>query len=170
MISFFFILGLEAIHNVGVIYRDMKLQNVLLSNCGNLMIADFGLAKWLCRRKRTGTICGTLAFMAPEVASGILYDHSIDLWSLGVLLYCLAFAKYPFPKTNSPEKMAENHQENIQIVEKITHENSHVENILKNLLKFQPEERYFCNEDSLNSNCEINRNMTFYDTILSDVE
>ena len=148
----------------------MKLQNVLLSNCGNLMIADFGLAKWLCRRKRTGTICGTLAFMAPDVASGILYDHTIDLWSLGVLLYCLAFAKYPFTKTDSPEKMAENHQVNIQIVEKITHENNYVENILKNLLKFQPEERYFCNEDSLNSNCEINRNMTFYDTILSDVE
>ena len=93
-----FFAGLQAIHNVGVIYRDMKLKNVLLSNCGNLMIADFGLSKWLSRRQRTGTICGTLAFMAPEVASGSLYEHSVDLWSLGILLYCLAFARYPFPR------------------------------------------------------------------------
>ena len=93
-----FFAGLQAIHNVGVIYRDMKLKNVLLSNCGNLMIADFGLSKWLRRRQRTGTICGTLAFMAPEVASGSLYEHSVDLWSLGILLYCLAFARYPFPR------------------------------------------------------------------------
>ena len=134
------------------------------------MIADFGLSKWLCRRQRTGTICGTLAFMAPEVASGTLYDHSVDLWSLGILLYCLAFAKYPFPKADSHEKMAENHQENLQIVQEIKHENVHIENVLKNLLKFQPEERYLCNENSLNSNCEIDGNMTFYDTILSDVK
>ena len=96
--SILFFAGLQAIHNVGVIYRDMKLKNVLLSNCGNLMIADFGLSKWLSRRQRTGTICGTLAFMAPEVASGSLYEHSVDLWSLGILLYCLAFARYPFPR------------------------------------------------------------------------
>ena len=96
--SILFFAGLQAIHNVGVIYRDMKLKNVLLSNCGNLMIADFGLSKWLSHRQRTGTICGTLAFMAPEVASGSLYEHSVDLWSLGILLYCLAFARYPFPR------------------------------------------------------------------------
>ena len=132
------------------------------------MIADFGLAKWLCHRKRTGTICGTLAFMAPEVAGGFPYDHSIDLWSLGILLYCLAFAKYPFPRGEHHQNMAEILYENQQIVQNIQHENNDLQNIIKNLLNFQPEERYFNYNNSLGSNCEVNSNMTFYDTLLSE--
>ena len=150
-----------------MIYRDVKLKNVLLSDCGNLMIADFGLAKWLCHRQRTGTICGTLAFMAPEVACGITYDHSIDLWSLGILLYCLAFAKYPFPKAEHHQNMAEILHENQHIVENIQHENNDLQNILKNLLNFQPEQRHF-NYNSLSSYSEVNSIMTFYDTLLSE--
>ena len=105
--AFLFVTGLRAIHNVGIIFRDIKLQNILVGNSGNLVITDFGLAKWLRRRQRTYTICGTLAFMAPEVAKGQAYDHSVDLWSLGILLYCMAFAQYPFPPTTTHQELQE---------------------------------------------------------------
>ena len=67
--------GLNAIHNLGVIFRDLKLKNILISEFGNLNISDFGLAKWLNRHQRTSTICGTLSFMAPEVALSQPYHH-----------------------------------------------------------------------------------------------
>ena len=70
---------------------------------------DFGLAKWLNKRKRTGTICGTLSYMAPEVMnSGKMvlpengetkyfgYGHSADWWSLGVIIYSMKFLRKPF--------------------------------------------------------------------------
>ena len=60
-------LAVSFLHQAGVIYRDLKMDNVLLDAGGNLLLADFGLAKWLGRGQRTSTICGTLAFMAPEV-------------------------------------------------------------------------------------------------------
>ena len=70
---------------------------------------DFGLAKWLIRRQRTGTICGTLSYMAPEVMnSGKVvqpdngetkyfgYGHTADWWSLGVMIYGMKFLRKPF--------------------------------------------------------------------------
>ena len=70
---------------------------------------DFGLAKWLNKRKRTGTICGTLSYMAPEVMNSgkvVLpengetkyfgYGHSADWWSLGVIIYSMKFLRKPF--------------------------------------------------------------------------
>ena len=92
------LVAIQQLHERNIIYRDLKPENILINDEGVAKIADFGLSKWLRRRQRTGTICGTLAFMAPEVASGSLYEHSVDLWSLGILLYCLAFARYPFPR------------------------------------------------------------------------
>lgn len=132
-------------HFSGVIYRDVNLKNILISASGNLAISDFGLAKWLSWRPprgRTKTICGTLAFMAPEVAGGLWYDHSVDLWSLGVLLYCLAFAKYPF------SNKANDHQQMSEILDSSNMEiryetDKQVEEMMLNLLQFDPERRCF---------------------------
>ena len=84
----------------------MKITNFL---DGNLKLMDFGLAKWLIKRQRTGTICGTLSYMAPEVMnSGKVvqpdngetkyfgYGHTADWWSLGVIIYCMKFLRKPF--------------------------------------------------------------------------
>lgn len=50
---------------------------------------DFGLAKWLPRGKRTSTVCGTLQYIAPEVLSLKPYGHSVDWWSLGIVMYAM---------------------------------------------------------------------------------
>ena len=141
-----------------MIYRDVKLKNVLVSDCGNLMITDFGLAKWLSRRQRTNTICGTLAFMAPEVAQGLHYDHQVDLWSLGVLLYCLAFANYPFARAESHQGMAEILKDCANF--EFTYESDEkVQILLENLLKFNPQERIF----KLDFQSELA--LTFYESL-----
>lgn len=88
-------LGLGFLHQAGVIYRDLKMANILLDNVGNLQIADFGLSKWLSMGQTANTICGTLAFMAPEVLGGIGYSHASDWYSLGVLTFCLLKMEYP---------------------------------------------------------------------------
>lgn len=53
----------DFLHNAGIIYRDLKMENILLDADGHIKIIDFGLAKWLSYGGRTSTICGTLQFM-----------------------------------------------------------------------------------------------------------
>lgn len=53
----------DFLHNAGIIYRDLKMENILLDADGHIKVIDFGLAKWLSYGGRTSTICGTLQFM-----------------------------------------------------------------------------------------------------------
>ncbi|XP_071447055.1 serine/threonine-protein kinase S6KL isoform X2 [Hetaerina americana] len=82
-------LALDFLHNAGVIYRDLKLENILLDADGHVQIIDFGLAKWLKYGSRTNTMCGTLQYMAPEILRMKPYNHSVDWWSLGVICFSL---------------------------------------------------------------------------------
>ncbi|XP_034240870.1 serine/threonine-protein kinase S6KL [Thrips palmi] len=88
-------LALDFLHNAGVIYRDLKLENILLDSDGHCQLIDFGLAKWLRYGDRTNTICGTLQYIAPEVLSREPYGHAADWWSLGVLACCMLCGQFP---------------------------------------------------------------------------
>ncbi|XP_062867082.1 ribosomal protein S6 kinase-related protein [Trichomycterus rosablanca] len=83
------------LHDFGIIHRDVKMENVLLTDQGHLRLADFGLSRRLERGGRAFTICGTIQYMAPEVLSGGPYSHAADWWSLGILLFALATGKFP---------------------------------------------------------------------------
>lgn len=89
-------LALDFLHNAGVIYRDLKLENVLLDKDGHVCLTDFGLSKWLKYGARTNTICGTLQYMAPEILTpSETYGHAVDWWSLGVLSCVLIAGNFP---------------------------------------------------------------------------
>ncbi|XP_049817221.1 serine/threonine-protein kinase S6KL [Aethina tumida] len=88
-------LALDFLHNAGVIYRDLKPENVLLDDDGNVQLIDFGLSKWLRHGATTKTICGTLRYMAPEILELQPYNHAVDWWSLGVLACLMLTNKYP---------------------------------------------------------------------------
>lgn len=88
-------LVLDYLHKRGIIYRDIKMENILLDQRGHIQLIDFGLSKWLRLGERTGTICGTIQYMAPEILSVEPYDHSVDWWSLGILIYALLSGEYP---------------------------------------------------------------------------
>ncbi|XP_066119319.1 ribosomal protein S6 kinase-related protein isoform X2 [Saccopteryx bilineata] len=89
------VLVLCYLHDLGIIHRDVKMENILLDKRGHLKLTDFGLSRRLPQGTRAYTICGTLQYMAPEVLSGGPYNHAADWWSLGVLLFSLATGKFP---------------------------------------------------------------------------
>ncbi|XGW18464.1 hypothetical protein V3C99_002799 [Haemonchus contortus] len=94
-------LALNFLHNNDVIYRDLKLENIVLDSIGHVKIVDFGLAKHLKNGEQTNTICGTLQYMSPDVAAEEHYSHYVDWWSLAVVLHILVTGKYPYPNANA---------------------------------------------------------------------
>ncbi|VVC36642.1 Protein kinase domain,Protein kinase-like domain,Serine/threonine-protein kinase, active [Cinara cedri] len=82
-------------HNKNIIHRDIKPENLLLTKSGDLKIADFGWSVHTLESKRM-TLCGTLDYLPPEMVSGNSHDKTVDIWSVGVLLYEFLVGKPPF--------------------------------------------------------------------------
>ncbi|CAG7939120.1 unnamed protein product [Penicillium salamii] len=90
-------LALKYFHENGVIYRDLKLDNILLTLDGHIKIADYGLCKenmWY--GGTTSTFCGTPEFMGPEILLDKKYGRAVDWWAFGVLIYQMLLQQSPF--------------------------------------------------------------------------
>ncbi|KAK0721726.1 hypothetical protein B0T26DRAFT_191578 [Lasiosphaeria miniovina] len=90
-------LALKYFHENGVIYRDLKLDNILLTLDGHIKVADYGLCKedmWY--GSTTSTFCGTPEFMAPEILLDKKYGRAVDWWAFGVLIYQMLLQQSPF--------------------------------------------------------------------------
>ena len=95
--------GIEYLHTRRITHRDLKLENLLLANKADLSsvkLADFGMAKAAFSPNedpnRMALVCGTPAYIAPEVVTGRRYTNAVDMWSAGVILFILLSGVVPF--------------------------------------------------------------------------
>ena len=96
-------LVLQQLHERGIVYRDLKSENLLLDTDGYIKVVDFGFAKQI--SGPTYTICGTPDYIAPEIIGRKGHYLPADYWALGVLVYEMLTGGPPFSNPDTPEKM-----------------------------------------------------------------
>jgi len=93
--------ALEYLHSRGVAHRDIKLQNVLITEDLHVCLIDFGCATEGALESKSGTYCGTLHYMAPEILQRRGFKAAAaDMWAAGVMLYCMLSGDFPFKAAN----------------------------------------------------------------------
>merc|ERR1719487_1454986 len=86
--------GLDHIHSKRVIYRDLKMENVLIDDIGYGKLTDMGIAKLVLGK--TYTVCGTADYFAPETLKQTGHNRAVDWWAIGVLMFIFMAGRSPF--------------------------------------------------------------------------
>jgi len=131
-------------HAMGVVHRDLKPQNVLITNYPQIKVTDFGLCGFVIEESKMRTFCGSPFYAAPECLKQVQYDGPMsDCWSLGVILFELVSGKHPWNVSNTGMMLKQIYSASYSIPSDIT---PACEDLIRSLLKVRPTDRLTCDE------------------------
>eukprot|EP00931_Biecheleriopsis_adriatica_P092953 TRINITY_DN6670_c0_g1_i1.p1 TRINITY_DN6670_c0_g1~~TRINITY_DN6670_c0_g1_i1.p1 ORF type:complete len:1034 (+),score=231.46 TRINITY_DN6670_c0_g1_i1:94-3195(+) len=131
-------LGLEHIHSRKVIYRDLKLENILLNSKGYPQLSDMGLAKRV--QGVTYTVCGTADYMAPEILRRTGHNRACDWWALGIIIHLMMSGQSPFD-ADEPAQIYRNIVKGFRKEHFTDGMSTDLIDVVKGLCRKKPEER-----------------------------
>ncbi|MDW8244627.1 MAG: protein kinase [Thermogemmata sp.] len=142
--------GLQAAHKIGIIHRDVKPGNIIVSREGSSKLVDLGLAtihrpdkSKTAADQLVGTIEGTVGYMSPEVLTGNLGDHRSDIYSLGATLFHLIAGQLPFPGRSAAEVITKHMLQPPPALHQLVPETPpELSKIIQTMMAKQPSERY----------------------------
>ncbi|XP_065357479.1 cGMP-dependent protein kinase, isozyme 1 [Calliphora vicina] len=130
----------EYLHGQGIIYRDLKPENLMLDERGYVKLVDFGFAKYIGNSSKTWTFCGTPEYVAPEIILNKGHDRAVDYWALGILIHELLNGTPPFT-ANDPMKTYNIILKGIDMIDFPKHISRSAVQLIKKLCRDVPAER-----------------------------